>query len=201
VTRSVEKEAKKGPTNPHFERRKRMRTLFSMVAIAALVFCLSASAQCGEDRGENPSYGSGWGHHHMMGPGYGMHGSGCGEGSMMGPGVGMHGRGKGMHGWGRGMGPSSRGWETMNPEQRKKWEKMRSSFLQETLEERKQLAAKQVELQTLWDQPEVDQQKIDKLSEEVAELQAEISKKHNKYLMRCRQEFGDQGWACPGMNW
>jgi Spy/CpxP family protein refolding chaperone len=177
-----------------------MRTLLATVVIGMLVVFFVGSAQAGGDEADAPYYGSGWGQHHMTGPGYGMHGYGCPQGSMIGSGHGMQGR-QGMHGKGRCMGPSAQGWESMKPEQREEWEKMRSSFLQQTLEERKQLAAKQVELQTLWDQPEVDQEKIDKVSDEIAELQAEISKKHNKYLTRCRREFGDKGWVCPGGRW
>jgi zinc resistance-associated protein len=89
----------------------------------------------------------------------------------------------------------------MKPEQKEKWQQMRASYLKDTLELRKQLAAKRVELETLWDQPDVDEARIEKLSAEVADLQAELSRKHDKYLMSCHKEFGDKGWACPGMGW
>jgi Spy/CpxP family protein refolding chaperone len=86
----------------------------------------------------------------------------------------------------------------MKPEQREKWERMRSEFQMETLEIRKQLAVKQMELETLWAQPNVDPTKVEKLSREVAELEAELAKKRDKHLLQCRKEFGNQGWACPG---
>jgi Spy/CpxP family protein refolding chaperone len=89
----------------------------------------------------------------------------------------------------------------MTPEHWGKWEKVWSSYQMHTLELRKQLAAKQMELQTLWAQPDVDSVKVGTLSKEVAELQAELQKKHYQYLLRCRKEFGDQGWACPGGWW
>jgi Spy/CpxP family protein refolding chaperone len=99
-------------------------------------------------------------------------------------------------GWGKGHGP--RDWQSMEPEQREKWEEMRSKYQMETLNLRKQLVTKQMELETLWDQPAVDQKKVEKLSDEVAGLQAELGKKHDKYLLQCRKDFGDKGWSCPG---
>jgi hypothetical protein len=147
------------------------------------------------------TYGRGYGYGCDWGPGYGW-----GGGKMMGPGYdsSMHGRGWGMHRgghmMGRGMGKwhGPRDWQSMEPEQREKWENMRSNYQMETLELRKQLATKQIELETLWDQPNVDHKKIEKLSDEVAELKAELGKKRDKYLLRCRKDFGDKGWSCPG---
>ncbi len=96
------------------------------------------------------------------------------------------------------MGPSRHGWESMKPEQREQWQKMHSKFQMETLELRKQLSSKRVELETLWVQPNVDKERVEKLSEEVAQLEGELAKQRSKYLLQCRQEFGDKGWACPG---
>jgi len=155
-----------------------MKKFVATVALFGLLVCFIGPVHSAEEYGDY--YGRG--HHHMMGPEHGMY----------------VGRG-GMHGGGRGMGPSSRGWESMKPEEQEKWKKMRSSYLQDTLELRKELAAKQVELDTLWNQPDVDQKKVEKLSEEIANIRAELWKKQDKYLMSCRKEFGDQGWACPGM--
>ena len=96
---------------------------------------------------------------------YGTRGMGPG---MMGPGSGYHGRGpgmmgherrdmgRGMHGYGQGMGPDSQGWQSMSPEQREQWRQMRSRFMQETLPLRQELSAKQMELETLWDQKNPD---------------------------------------------
>ncbi len=131
-------------------------------------------------------------------------GSGLGAGYMM-DGPGMHGESRGMHGRGRmmdrGWRERPRDWESMKPEQRQEWQKMRSNYRMETLELRKQLATKQMELETLWDQPDVNQERIEKLSAEVAELKAELEKKQDKYLLQCRKQFGDKGWACPGGRW
>ncbi|MGB5986618.1 MAG: hypothetical protein WBG37_15035 [Desulfobacterales bacterium] len=33
------------------------------------------------------------------------------------------------------------------------------------------------------------------------ELRAELDQMHDEFLLQCRQEFGDQGWACPGGGW
>ena len=60
------------------------------------------------------------------------------------------------------------------------------------------LPAKRVELRTLWAQPDMDRDRIDKLSNEVTMLQAELLKKRNQHLLQCRQKFGGQGWDCPG---
>jgi Spy/CpxP family protein refolding chaperone len=89
----------------------------------------------------------------------------------------------------------------MTPEQRQKLDKMSSSYQKETLELRKQLVTKQMELETLWAQPDVDRPKAEKLSEEIADLQAQLSKKRDKCLVQCRKHFGDLGWTCPGGWW
>ena len=111
-----------------------------------------------------------------------------------GPGCQMVGPHQGMgHGYMR-----PHGWRSMNPEQLEKCEKMRAAHLKDTLELRKQVTAKQMELQTLWAQPNIDQAAVEKLSNEVAELRAQLWKKRDQHLMRCRKELGDQGWCCPG---
>ena len=73
-----------------------------------------------------------------------------------------------------------------------------SAWSQSTLDLRKNLAAKRVELRTLWAQPDIDKDRIDKLSDEVAELRAKLSKKRSQHLLQCRQKFGGQDWDCPG---
>lgn len=159
-----------------------MRRLSMILIVLALGLTMTSVAFCDDQE----DYGTG----HMMGPGFGW-----GSGYMMGPGHHMmdygH-RGWGMHG---------HGWQSMKPEDREKWEKMRREHLKDTLELRKQLATKQLELETLWAQPDVDQKKVEQLSNEVAELRAELGRKRDKYLMQCRHNFGDQGWACPGSWW
>lgn len=174
-----------------------MRKLFIALAVLGLSAALAVPAFCDQPEEYEPGYGygRGWGPGHMMGPGYGW------GGHMMGPG--HHSRYMQGPDWDRhspmcGWGLSGHGCKAMKPEQREKWEKMRSDFQMETLEIRKQLAAKHMELETLWAQPNVDPTKVEKLSNEVAELGAELGKKRDKYLLQCRKEFGDQGWACPG---
>jgi hypothetical protein len=50
----------------------------------------------------------------------------------------------------------------------------------------------------LWDQPKVDHGRIEKLSDEVVQIEAELAKKRDRHLLECRKQFGDKGWACPG---
>jgi len=180
-------------------RRDNMKKL--LLTSALLIFALAVAFPVFSDEPQESWYGRGYGYGCDWGPRYGWSG-----GQMMGPGYGsgmdrggwgMHGRGRMMdRGWERGHGP--RHWQDVEPEQREKWEKMRSKYQIETLELRKQLVTKQMELETLWAQPDVDHNKVEKLSDEVAGLQAELGKKHDKYLLQCRKEFGDKGWSCPG---
>jgi len=166
-----------------------MKRLLMLLVVLGFAVSVATPAFCNKQQEYSPGYGYGY---HMMGPGYGM-----GSGHMMGYGS----RGWGMHGPGWGWDQGPRGWSSMKPEQQEKWGKMRSVYLMDTLKLRKELVAKQTEIQTLWAQPNVDRTKVQKLSNEVAELQAELLKKRDKYLLQCRQEFGDQGWQCPGKGW
>jgi Spy/CpxP family protein refolding chaperone len=163
-----------------------MRRVMFTIGVLVLGLVLVSPGFCQETQ-ESPDWGRGGGH--MMGPGYdcGMHGGGWG----------MYGHGH-MMDRGCGWGLCPRDWEAMKPEQKIEWQKMRSEYLMETLELRKQLATKQIELETLWNQPDIDQQKVEKLSGEVADLQAELKKKRDKDLLKCRKQFGDHCWACPG---
>ena len=144
-------------------------------------------------------------------PGYG-YGTGGMEPGMMGPGSGYHGRGPGMmqydggmgHGMrGRGqmMGPDRQAWHDMPPKLQEQYRQMRSQFMQETLSLRQELGAKQMELETLWDQQDPDPEKVKALSKRIAEIRSQLDQKHDDYLMQCRQEFGDLGWSCPGGGW
>lgn len=165
-----------------------------LLASGLLFLALSLAGIAYSDESQESRYGRGYGYGCDRGPG-----QGGGVGRMMGPGYdrGMYGKGHMMdRGWGKGHRP--RAWQSMEPEQREKWEKMRAHYQMETLELRKQWVTKQMELETLWDQPDVDQKKVEKLSDEVAQLRAELQKKHDKYLVECRKEFGDKGWNCPG---
>jgi Spy/CpxP family protein refolding chaperone len=165
-----------------------MTRAFIVFAVLGLALVLVAPALCEEPTDYGPGYGYGWGPGCMMGPG-----SGWGPGHMS-PGS----RSGGMHGRGWGWDHGHRGPQSMTPDQQAKWDKMWSSYQMDTLEQRKQLAAKQMELETLWAQPDVDPARIDTLSKEVSDLQAGLRRKHDQYLMRCRKDFGDHDWACPG---
>jgi Spy/CpxP family protein refolding chaperone len=103
-----------------------------------------------------------------------------------------------MRGYGHMMGPDSQGWQDMPAEQREQWRQMRSQFMQEILPLRQELSAKQMELETLWDQKNPDTAKIKPLSDRITELRFKLDQKYDGYLTQCRQEFGDRGWACPG---
>ena len=127
-------------------------------------------------------------------PGYGGRGMGSG---MMGPGMGGSGYGQGNMGYG--MNPSQEGWVGMSPEQRQLWQKMRSQYMADTLALRQELSVKQMELQTLWQQSNPDQSRLSELSKQVADLRAKLAQQHDQYLNQCRQQFGDRGWACPGL--
>jgi Spy/CpxP family protein refolding chaperone len=144
--------------------------------------------------GHGSGHGHGHGHKSGHGSGHGCmygHGSGHGyhHGSMMG------------HGRGCGGGKKPHGWADMTTEQKDLWRGIVASFNKDTLEVRQQLAVRQIELQTLWSQKDVDEARVEKLSDEVADLKARLWKNHDKYVMECRKAFGDKGWECPGHGW
>ncbi|RJX36353.1 MAG: periplasmic heavy metal sensor [Desulfarculus sp.] len=86
--------------------------------------------------------------------------------------------------WARGGGP---GWgygpgyqgQQLSKEDYAKLAEKRATFLKETLPLRQQLAAKGIELKTLWAQPNPDQAKVQALNNEVIELRAQLAKKAN----------------------
>jgi Spy/CpxP family protein refolding chaperone len=160
----------------------KMKKFLMVVVIIGLTVFVTLSAFCEEKEDSAGDYGYGY---HIMGSGYGM---GMGSGYMMGEGN-MQGRG-----WRHRPGA----WKSLNPEQREKWQKMRAAHMMDTLDLRMKLAAKRVELRTLWAQPEIDNDRINKLSNEVSELQVQLLKMRNQHLLQCRQKFGGQGWDCPG---
>lgn len=169
----------------------------------ATVFLIAAPLWAAENQPMQPQspsssdsgYGTGRMGPGMVNPGSGYHGRGPG---MMGPDRGMDRR---HGGYERGMGPDPQGWQDMPPEQREQWRQMRSQHMQDVLPLRQELQSKQMELETLWDQSDPDPERVQALSRRISELQAELDRKHDAYLMQCRQEFGDRGWACPGGGW
>ena len=164
-----------------------MKKFLMAVVIIGLAVFMASHAFCGEKEEPDGDYGYGY---HMMGPGYGY---GMGHGYMMGE------DNYGRHSQRRGWGNKPRAWKSMKPEQREKWQTMRAAHKMDTLDLRMKLAAKRVELRTLWAQPEIDKDRIEKLSNEVSEVQAGLLKMRNQHLLQCRQKFGDQGWDCPGV--
>lgn len=141
-----------------------------------------------QSQGEPPDYGRGY-YGSDKGPGWGM---GPGHGRGMGP---------GMMGGGWGMGPHHRAWSQMTPEQRRAWSQMRSKFSKDTLQLRQKLVNKQMELQDLWDEEKPDLEKIQSVSDEIANLQFQLEKKRNQFLIQCRSKFSGEGWMCPNMGW
>jgi Spy/CpxP family protein refolding chaperone len=166
-----------------------MRRLFLALIVLGVAATLAGAAFCNaqEDYGRGHMMGSGcdWGSGNMMG-----------QGHMMGPGY--MGRGHMMDYGRRGCGMHGRGRPSLKPEDRGKWDKMRAAHLKDTLELRKKLATKQIELETLWAQPNVDTKKVEKLSDEVGELRRRLWTKRDQHQLQCRKQFGDQDWTCPG---
>jgi hypothetical protein len=96
------------------------------------------------------------------------------------------------------MGPDRQGWQEMPAEDQEQYRQMRSQYMQDTLPLRQELSAKEMEMETLWDQRNPDPEKMKELSGRVSELRSQLDQKHDDYLVQCRQQFGDRGWACPG---
>lgn len=148
-----------------------------------------------QSQAEQPDYGRGYNRPWSgTGPGWGM------GPHMMGPGQGR-GMGPGMMGGSWGMGPHHRAWSQMTPEQRREWSQMRSKFSKDTLQLRQKLVNKQMELQDLWDEEKPDLEKIQSVSDEIANLKFQLEKKSNQFIIQCRNKFGGEGWMCPGMGW
>ena len=177
---------------------KKMLLLFlamSLLTITPLWAAEDQPPQARQPASPGYRYGTGGMGAGMMGPGSGYHGRGPGMMQYDG------GMGRGMGGYGRGMGPDQQGWQDMPIEQQEQWRQMRSKFMQETLPLRQELSAKQMELETLWDQKNPDPEKVKALSDRITELRSNLDRKHDEYLTQCRQAFGDRGWTCPGGGW
>jgi Spy/CpxP family protein refolding chaperone len=147
--------------------------------ITLIMACLiGTGVVCGEGTETDPHHGYSWKSGHVSG----------------------HGSLKG-HGPGCDAGKKPHRWDTMTDEQKDLYNKIVASFNAETLEVRQQLAVKQLELETLWSQEEVDEARVEKLSNEVADLKARLWKMHDQYVLKCRKTFGAKGWDCPGHAW
>ncbi len=93
------------------------------------------------------------------------------------------------------------GRQNMTPDQLKQFDKIWGAYLKDTLSLRQQMASKKLTLEMLWHQPQVDEEEIGKISSELADLETQLKKKHDQYLLQCRKAFGNQEWACPGSRW
>jgi len=155
-----------------------MQRIWLCLVIAMVALSVGTGMTWGEATETDPHHGYFW-----------KSGHGSGYGSMMG------------HGHGCGVGKKPHRWDTMTDEQKDLYNKIVASFNVETLEVRQQLAVKQLELETLWSQEEVDEARVEKLSNEVADLKARLWKMHDQYVVKCRKSFGAKGWDCPGHAW
>lgn len=102
------------------------------------------------------------------------------------------GRGRGQ-GWG-GPGACWQGAQTLSAEDQAKFQESRAKFMTDTLELRKAMATKHVELRTLYAQPTPDQAKIKALNNELIDIRAQLDKKRNEYM-------GQYGAFCGGPGW
>jgi len=78
----------------------------------------------------------------------------------------------------------------LTPEQKAEYKKVKAEFLNETMAQRQQLAAKRVELNTLLSQPNPDPAKLKAVADEKVDLWAQVMKKHNEYLAKYPKYFG-----------
>jgi zinc resistance-associated protein len=81
----------------------------------------------------------------------------------------------------------------LTPEQAAEAQKARAEFATETQGLRQKMAAKGVELRTLYAQPTKDTARIKALSDEMVDLQAALGKKRNEFAAKYPNAFG------PGM--
>ena len=163
-----------------------MRKLFVTIAVVGMVVALCNTVLC-EEKKQEPiqpeGYGRGWGPGSRMDYGWG-------------PGSGMG------YGYGTGLDYSVPGpLYSLKPEDRVKWEKLYAQYLMDTMEMRKEIAVKRIELETLWAQSKVDREKVEKLSNELSELYTKRMKACDNYVIKAREQFGKLGWACPIGRW
>lgn len=163
-----------------------MRKFLVTIGVVVLVLALCPTVLC-EEKKQEPvqpeGYSRGWGPGSRMDYGWG-------------PGSGMG------YGYGTGLDYSVPGpLYSLKPEDREKWEKLYAQYLMETMEMRKEITLKRIELETLWAQPKVDRKEVEKLSSELSELYTKRMKACDSYAMKAREQFGKLGWACPIGRW
>ena len=190
-----------------------------LLIFMAVLLLVAVPVWADEDQpSQNPQAGSsGYGYEGMgpgmMGPGSGYQERGPGmmnrgrdmnrdrdrDRDMGGYDRGMSGYGGGMGGYGQGMmGPDDDGWRGMSPEQREQWRQMRSRFMSDTLPMRQELGSKRMELETLWEQPNPDPDKVKALSGRINELHTNLQQKQDAYLMECRKTVWKPRLGLPG---
>lgn len=89
----------------------------------------------------------------------------------------------------RGYGPGF-GQTMMSPEDVTKFKATRAKFMVDTIELRKAMAVKQIELRTLYAQPTPDKAKVLTLSNELVDLRATLAKKRNAVMGDFPRGFG-----------
>lgn len=145
--------------NKKNERRRKMKKLAVFTAIAILL----AASGLAMAQGWGPGPGPG----HSMG--YGPRGFGPGD-------------------WGPGMGPGK--WApglNLTAEQVQKMNSLRESHFKETLPLRNEIMTKELELRTLWSQPNPDQDKILAKQREINHLRAQIQEKSIRHRLEMRK--------------
>lgn len=157
----------------------------SIVAVAAIAYA---------DYGYGPGamMGGGYRGGHMMGPGYG-------GGYMMGPGYGggyMMGRGGHMMDWDGAHGYYY-GDDGLTAEQKVAIETAQKKFYDETIDLRRQLDARQYELNSEIYKNNPDKAKIESLEKDIAKLRTDLDQKSVKHALEMRKLLpeSDQGQA------
>ena len=101
------------------------------------------------------------------------------------------------------------GWgQALTQEQRAKVDTLRQQYMRDTLETRKNLMAKRLELRTLMAQPNVDAQKARALHDEMMALRNQLQKRRFDFRLAVRKIVPTAGTRCgmwepgngPGMN-
>ncbi len=127
----------------------------------------------------------GWGRGQGYGPGYGMGPCGVGPG---GPG---YGPGPGPRGaWGPAL--------NLTAEQNQKMQALREQHLREVIPLRNEMQVKQLELRTLWAQPNPDEGKILAKQKEISALRAQLQEKGTKNRLEMRKNLTPEQQAQLG---
>jgi len=100
---------------------------------------------------------------------------------------------------GQGNNAGNSGWtQALTQEQQTRINSLRQKFMQDTLETRKKLMAKRLELRTLMAQPNMDVEKAKALHNEILTLQSEIQKQRFEFQLAVRK-IAPTAASCRGM--